>query len=84
MKILIVLALLVVAACAKVGPIVEDACAKEARAHSFYMTVIAPFRPADRVAKAVAFHTKVQDLCAKGAAAAAIAKASAEADAARN
>jgi hypothetical protein len=38
-------------------------CAREDRLHNVYLTVIAPFRPADKVQKAKDFHGKVQKVC---------------------
>lgn len=60
---------LVLGGCAIVDKIIETVpglCAAENTAHAGYMLLVAPRRPADRVAKAVGFHNKVQGLCASG------------------
>lgn len=62
---------------------VETACARENAAHQTYMLMIAPFRPADKVVKAQAFHAKVQTACAILAPMSQIEAASNAADAAR-
>lgn len=75
---------LALASCPKVAETVEAVCAREARLHGLYLTFVAPRRPADRVAKAIAFHTKVQQLCAAGATIAQVNTAADAAEAARS
>lgn len=50
----------------QVGDTVASVCAKENYAHAGYLIFIAPFRPAEKVEKAKAFHARVQTACEIG------------------
>jgi hypothetical protein len=60
---------LLLAGCGKLLELIDDAdrlCAAEARAHTIYVTFVAPFRPADKVAKEARFYAKVEKVCTEG------------------
>ncbi len=76
------LAIVFVTALALSGCIIDDVCMTEQRAHAFYVSFVAPLRPADRVAREAAFYAKAQSYCAIGNLVAAQ-QASAQAQAAR-
>ena len=78
---------LAIAGCAKIAAVLDkadDLCIAEAKAHTLYMTFVAPFRPADKVANAVSFHAKVEKACAEGGTVDQIKKLIEAASAARN
>lgn len=69
--------------CAKLQKVMTGACEVEARAHAFYVTYVAPFRPAAAVEQEQRLYAKVMNLCAANAPEASIQKAADAASSAR-
>lgn len=84
-KVLLVGALVVsVGGCAKLAKLGQDLCQGEETAHAYYVSFVAPFRPASAVALELKRYTTVHNLCATGAPPSQIQPAAANSDAARN
>lgn len=62
----IILVSMFLAGCGTLGKVKTEACMFEDNAHAFYVTFIAPFRPADKVAKEAALYAKIVAACAIG------------------
>lgn len=65
-RLFIVSVALFLGSCGLVNNVVQKVCADETKAHADYITFVAPFRSADRVALELANYTKISAACITG------------------